>query len=421
MFLRISSFKVSYEPKRVQEVFELVAAAQLISRFYIWGPNGQYVFVKVDSKDAYEVMKSKRSLIKKIEPFLSSIVLDETGYVSVCVDENTCCNKEFKKLFVGRSLEIFTTDRFMEQYDDFSVEEIGTEELNNDDISDLPVEHEAWDSVLNSSFEASDNSAQLMENTHHLPPSNSSPILRTPKISQAEMRESAKLAKYVNAVVVRQYEHLDGYYPGLVVGRNHNFWHVVYDDGDSEDYDTDEVEQRRDDDFYSRKTNELEEKCKEVQLRDEALKLQIQAIEADKEKIKETQKERKEELDVLQSSKKQRKAGKSAQYHYPQIEISLSNPPEVFSSVPALMKVHRLVPCASQVPCVFGAKCLAELNRQNCIREDNIGTLKAQGTKTKSNRASQYCLKCFVPMCYIDYLAFHSKTGFIVLDSTTTL
>ena len=37
MFLRISSFKVSYEPKRVQEVFELVAAAQLISRFYIWG------------------------------------------------------------------------------------------------------------------------------------------------------------------------------------------------------------------------------------------------------------------------------------------------------------------------------------------------------------------------------------------------
>ena len=124
MFLRISSFKVSYEPKRVQEVFELVAVAQLISRFYIWGPNGQYVFVKVDSKDAYEVMKSKRSLIKKIEPFLSSIVLDETGYVSVCVDENTCCNKEFKKLFVGRSLEIFTTDRFMEQYDDFSVEEI---------------------------------------------------------------------------------------------------------------------------------------------------------------------------------------------------------------------------------------------------------------------------------------------------------
>jgi len=70
---------------------------------------------------------------------------------------------------------------------------------------------------------------------------------------------------------------------------------------------------------------------------------------------------------------------------------------------------------------VFGVKCLAELNRQNCIREDNIGTLKAQGTKTKSNRASQYCLKCFVPMCYIDYLAFHSKTGFIVLDSTTTL
>jgi len=40
MFLIISSFKVSYEPKRVQEVFELVAAAQLISRFYIWGPNG---------------------------------------------------------------------------------------------------------------------------------------------------------------------------------------------------------------------------------------------------------------------------------------------------------------------------------------------------------------------------------------------
>ena len=118
---------------------------------------------------------------------------------------------------------------------------------------------------------------------------------------------------------------------------------------------------------------------------------------------------------MLQSSKKQRKAGKSAQYHSPQIEVSLSNPPEVFSSVPALMKVHRLVPCASQVPCVFGAKCLAELNRQNCIREDNIGTLKAQGTKTKSNRASQYCLKCFVPMCYIDYLAFHSKTGFIVL------
>ena len=63
------------------------------------------------------------------------------------------------------------------------------------------------------------------------------------------MRESAKLTKYMNAVVVRQYEHLDGYYPGLVVGRNHNFWHVVHDDGDSKDYDTDEVEQRRDDDF----------------------------------------------------------------------------------------------------------------------------------------------------------------------------
>ena len=69
MFLRMPLFKVSYEPKRVQEVFELVAAAQLISRFYIWGPNGQYVFVKVDSKDAYEVMKSKPSLLKKNRAF----------------------------------------------------------------------------------------------------------------------------------------------------------------------------------------------------------------------------------------------------------------------------------------------------------------------------------------------------------------
>ena len=77
MFLRVSSFKVSYDPKRVQQVFELVAAAQLISRFYIWGPNGQYVFVKVDSKEAYEVMNSKCSLLKKIEPFLSSSALNK--------------------------------------------------------------------------------------------------------------------------------------------------------------------------------------------------------------------------------------------------------------------------------------------------------------------------------------------------------
>ena len=69
MFLIISSFKVSYEPKRVQEVFELVAAAQLISRFYIWGPNDQYVFVKVDSKDAYEIMKSKQSFLRKNRAF----------------------------------------------------------------------------------------------------------------------------------------------------------------------------------------------------------------------------------------------------------------------------------------------------------------------------------------------------------------
>ena len=56
-----------------------------------------------------------------------------------------------------------------------------------------------------------------------------------------------------------------------------------------------------------------------IQFRDEDLKLQIQIIEAEKEKFKETQKELKEELDALQSSKKQRKAGKSAQFHYPQI------------------------------------------------------------------------------------------------------